>query len=107
MAETQEKARRWVLSRASAPSASKGKHVGPWQVKEPGDDGGLLELSWERVEVAEVSALRKEWEAELLDNLQRWTLGRDLPEGVEPDSLGALVKFADILAALSEGDADG
>ena len=36
----------------------------------------------------------------LLDALQRWTVSRDLPDGIEPDSLGGLVKYVDLLDTL-------
>lgn len=44
-------------------------------------------------------ALLQEIRERLLDDLQRWTVSRDLPDGIEPDSLGGLVKFADLIAA--------
>lgn len=34
--------------------------------------------------------------------IERWTVSRDLPAGIEPDSLGGLVKFADHLAREDE-----
>jgi hypothetical protein len=44
--------------------------------------------------------VHKHFSDRLLDSLDRWTVSSDLPDGVEPDSLGGLVKFADLLEAL-------
>lgn len=89
---------------------------------EPGQDsGGVPEQAVEAAEVAltaqlsryEVDTLglieaaapairaqeRERILEALLDNLQRWTIS-DVPGGVEEDSLGGLVKFADLLNTL-------